>query len=531
MNALQVFLSLNIKKQIIASIAVIATVFALSLLVRQTLKPELDLLYSGLDSKVAGEVIAELAAKNIAYEVRGSAIYAESSKRDALRLELAKEGLPRQSIQGYELFDNVNSFAMTSDMFDTAYWRAKEGELARTILALPQVDLARVHLGAAKRTRFSGAQEAGSASVTIRASGGISAQTAKAVQYLTALSVAGLKPSDVVVVDAQNGIVAGPGSDADLIAGRMENGLGEMERARELKKNLLSLLEARLGKGNVRVSVMLDVERQSISLRERTFDPEARVVKSQTISEITDTSAGKTANVGIASNLPEGETNGSTNQSSRGETTETIQYEISELVRNSTILPGAIKRISVAILVNDIRTTNEDGQTVFTPRSAEELQALEELALASAGIDEKRGDVLTIKSLAFEQADLQGALEKPGLMQQFLEQYLWSMIRAGFLGLIVLLLGLFVIRPLFARPDNTEIHGLLGVDTDTNAASQALAMPDAQIARSDDPTEALINATNEDKDAAIKLLSSWLETDSLANNEGGDGSEIIGGNA
>ncbi len=526
MNALQVCLSLNVRKQIIATLAVVATIAAMSLLIKQTLKPQMDLLYSGLDGKVAGEVIAELAAKNVAYEVRGSAIYAQADKRDSLRLELAKEGLPRQSMAGYELFDDVNSFAMTSDMFDTAYWRAKEGELARTILALPSVDLARVHLGAAKRSRFSGAAAAQSASVTLRSSAGINMQTAKAVQYLTALSVAGLSPSDVVVIDAKLGIVAGPGSDGDMLAGRAEGGLGGLERAAGIKKNLLSLLEARVGNGNVRVSVTLDIDRKSETTTQRTFDPAASVVKSQTTREITDTSTGTTAAVGAASNLPDGDNATGSRNANRGETTETIQYEVSELIRNSKTLPGAIKRMSVAILINDIRKSGDDGQVQFIPRGQEELNALRELSLAASGIDGDRGDVLTLKSFAFETPDIEGATELPSAMSQFVERYLWSMVQAGFLGLVILALGMFVVKPLLSTTAGQNPEQALlgqmeisGIGTQSNAHTGLPAPQNGQgrlINTVEDPAEILKSAAKDNPDGAITLLSSWLEADSIS---------------
>ena len=529
MNALQVFLSLNVRKQILAAAAVLLTIAAMSLLVRQTMKPQMDLLYSGLDGKVAGEVIAELAAKNVAYEVRGSTIYAQADKRDALRLELAKEGLPRQSMAGYELFDDVNSFAMTSDMFDTAYWRAKESELARTILALPSVDLARVHLGAAKRSRFSGAPAAQSASVTLRASGGINSQTAKAVQYLTALSVAGLNPSDVVVIDANLGIVAGPGSDGDMGAGRADSGFGGLERAGEIKKNLLSLLEARVGSGNVRVSVTLDIDRKSETTTQRTFDPAASVVKSRTVREITDTSTGTTAAIGVASNLPDGDNAAGSSNANRGETTETIQYEVSELIRNSKTLPGAIKRISVAILINDIRSIDEAGEVTYTPRDQDELTALHDLSLASSGIDRTRGDVLTLKSFAFQTPDLTGAIVAPNPMSKFIERYLWSMVQAGFLGLIVLMLGMFVVKPLLSVPaDYAAAQPLLsqmdvpGIGTGQNITA-GLPAPQALeghlINPYEDPTKILKSAAKENPDGAVTLLSSWLEADISVQNE------------
>jgi len=214
-----------LQKKVVTLLSVLATVAAMYILTRTTLKPKTDLLYSGLDPAAAGEVIAKLEAMDVVYEVKGNAIYADKSRRDTLRLELARDGLPRQSVVGYELFDDLNSFAMTSDMFDTAYWRAKEGELARTLLAMPSIRSARVHLGTQKSKGFSSSPSANSASVTVSASGGLSAQQAKAIQYMTALSVSGLNPADVAVIDTVQGVIAGPGLDENAAQG----GAGDLE--------------------------------------------------------------------------------------------------------------------------------------------------------------------------------------------------------------------------------------------------------------------------------------------------------------
>ena len=106
----------------------------------------MTLLYAGLDPAAAGEVITALEQRGIAYSVQGDAIYVDGSKRDQSRMALAQEGLPKGGGAGYELLDDLNGFGTTAQMFDAAYWRAKEGELARTILVIPQVRAARVHL-------------------------------------------------------------------------------------------------------------------------------------------------------------------------------------------------------------------------------------------------------------------------------------------------------------------------------------------------------------------------------------------------
>ncbi len=519
-----------IQKRLIVVASVLATILALYALVKVTLKPKMDLLYAGLDPAAAGEVIAKLDGLDVPYQVRGGAIYTDALRRDALRLELAREGMPRQSVVGYELFDDVNSFAMTSEMFDTAYWRAKEGELSRTILAMPNIQTARVHLGVQKTSGFSRADPTKSASVTVTSSGSLTPQQAKAIQYLTALSVSGLEPNDIAVIDTQKGLIAGPGLEPD----NSEFGDGELERAASIKKNLLSLLEARVGVGNARVNVSLELDRDRESSVERTFDPDGRVLKSQTTSEVNDTSRGSTGAVTVASNLPEGDAGGGgTNSANRSQTDESVSYEVSELVRNREKMPGAITRMTIAVLVNDQISYGETGEVIREPRTAEELSTLQELVQAAAGLNVERGDELTVKNLSFEQPNLPDALVKPGMWEKFLDQYLGSVVQSGILAIVVLALGLFVVRPMLrgsanAGEGNAELMPLsLQDNSDFNAGSPdsmvdvsppALASSPAIAGHLDgptnpDPIETLKSMAAEKPEDSASLLSAWLDDD------------------
>jgi len=534
MNIFNVWMALPPQRKLGSILSVIATVAALYFLASTSLKPKTDLLYAGLDAAAAGEVIAKLETLDVVYSVKGNAIYADSRRRDSLRLELARDGLPRQNIAGYELFDDMNSFAMTSDMFDTAYWRAKEGELARTILAMPNVRTARVHLGMQKSKGFSNRRTVNSASVTISVSGGVTAQQAKAIQYLTALSISGLNPTDVAVIDTVQGVIAGPGLDGAIV----EGGAGELERAAEIKQNLMSLLEARVGIGNARVNVSMDIDREHITMAERNFDPDSRVVKSQTSSEITDSNTGTNGSVTVASNLPEGEAGGGSSSADRSETSETVTYEISEIVKNTEILPGGVKRMTVAVLVSDITTVNDDGSVTRTPRSDEEMQALTELIGTAAGLDDARGDKLSIKSLSFDRPIVTDAVEKPGLMAQFLERYLWSTIQAGILAAVILILGLFVVKPLLTQEGFETQSGLLPMSLDNGPG---ILGPDDQLAVSGrqpgdtlliegttepenandavaDPISQLKSVASDQASEAASLLASWLDQDTQAAN-------------
>lgn len=134
-----------------STIAIFVAVLGMSRLVTQ---PRMMLLYSGLDPSSAGEVVQSLQQMGVPFEVQGTSILVAATNRDELRLTLASEGLPASSGQGYELLDTLSGFGTTSQMFDAAYLRAKEGELARTIVSSPNISSARVHIATGSDNPF-----------------------------------------------------------------------------------------------------------------------------------------------------------------------------------------------------------------------------------------------------------------------------------------------------------------------------------------------------------------------------------------
>src|SRR6056297_3962365 len=177
------------------------------MLARMASSPTMTLLYSGLESGPAGEVVAALEQRGVAYDLRGGAILVDASQRDALRMTLAGEGLPSNSSKGYELLDGLSGFGTTSQMFDAAYWRAKEGELARTIVSSPNITSARVHLANTGGNPFQ-RDISPSASVMVTAPGtDVPTKQAQAIRYLVASAVPGMTPEDVSVIDSSGGLI------------------------------------------------------------------------------------------------------------------------------------------------------------------------------------------------------------------------------------------------------------------------------------------------------------------------------------
>ncbi len=430
-----------------ATLAMFAAVLGLS---RMATTPSMALLYSGLDSNAAGEVVLALEQRGVTYEVQGDSIRVDARMRDELRMTLAADGLPSASASGYELLDGMSGFGTTSQMFDAAYWRAKEGELARTILANPQIKAARVHIAQAPNQPFQRDAKA-TASVTVTTvSGSLSPVQAKALKHLVAAAVSGLNADDVQIIDTVGGLIAG--GDEALQPGQMGD-----DRAAELKHNVERLLAARVGPGKAVVEVAVDVVTDHEQITEHTFDPQSRVAISTDTEEKSNSATEPGADVTVASNLPQGAgaAGGANGQSQGNETRERVNYEVSETQREVLRAPGATRKISVAVMIDGILTSAADGTTTWAARPDAELAVLRELVASAVGLDEARGDVLTLKSLQFEILPVAGTLAEAGMLGAFGSIDVMSLIQMAVLAVVALILGLFVLRPLLLAAPRT----------------------------------------------------------------------------
>jgi len=440
---LAVWTALDMRKRIIVVGATLAMFVAVLGLARMAAQPSMALLYAGLEPGPAGEVMGALEARSVVSQVRGDAIYVEAPRRDELRMTLAAEGLPSTSAKGYELLDNLSGFGTTSQMFDAAYWRAKEGELARSIVSSPLIRAARVHIAVPDTQAFRNrGQPSGSVMIT-PAGDSLSAAHAKALKFLVASAVPGLAPDDVSVIDARGGLIL---SGEDM-AGETDAG----NRAEMLKRNVERLLEARVGFGNAVVEVSVDTVTESETILERVIDPERRVaIATETEETAAAASDSGTNGVTVASNLPNNGAGTAGKSSSNNTTTsERINYEVSETTREVSKGPGAIRRLSVAVLVDGLQSVNAAGEPAWQPRETGELDALRELVASAVGYDEARGDTITIKSMKFEPITAIGTEATGGVLSS-LQLDAASLIRVVVLAITALVLGLFVLRPILA---------------------------------------------------------------------------------
>lgn len=529
-NLLELWANLGNRRRIIVIGATLGMFLAVLGLARMAGTPNMALLYSGLESAAAGDVIAALDTQNAPYEVRGDAIYVDESQRDNLRMVLAGQGLPATGGTGYELLDTLSGFGTTSQMFDAAYWRAKEGELARTVLALPGVKSARVHVAQAPTQLF---QENGlpTASVTVvTATGALTAVQAKALRHLVAAAVPGMQPDDVAVIDSVSGLIP---SDSDAAAPNVAGN----SKASEIRENVERLLAARVGPGKAVVEVNVDVVTDREEVNEHIFDPAGRVAISTETQDKSGSSNGTEGSVTVASNLPAGDAGAAgSNQSQTTEKQERVNYEVSETSRQIIKAPGSVRKISVAVLVDQETVVAADGTVSLQPRSAEELATLTELVASAVGLDEARGDVLTLKSLPFQPIAVDGTLVEAGMFGSLGNLDLMSIIQLAVLSLVALILGLFVIRPILTSGNRTapqldapyaplaltgssERSGALDGEIDDLAMMMMPATADfseqeaAMNGLDTDPVARLRRLIEERQAESIEILRNWMEHD------------------
>ncbi|MEM8728831.1 MAG: flagellar basal-body MS-ring/collar protein FliF [Pseudomonadota bacterium] len=518
----------------VTALLVVATLFGMS---RIASRPNLGLLYAGLDPASAGDVVRALDQRGVTYQIRGDSIYVPMRDRDALRMTLAGDGLPATGGRGYELLDGLSGFGTTSQMFDAAYWRAKEGELARTIVGSPHIAQARVHIANGSSSPFQ-RSVAPTASIAVVASGGaISAEQAQALRFLVASAVAGLDIDDVAVIDS-NGKVIGVSEETAAST-------GAQDRAEDLREKVLRLIEARVGRGNAVVEVSVDTVTETESVRERRFDPDGRVAISVDTEERSNTSSETNSAVTVASNLPDGDAaNGGTGKAETSETRERINYEVSEVEREILRNPGAIRRLTIAVLVNNLIVPDANGTAQSVPRDEEEMDDLRELVSSAVGFDEARGDVITLKSMELPNVAPEGTVAEGGALLDLTGVDMMQLAQVGILALVALALGLFVVRPILAAPAALPMDAAPALPPANGDDSFGVAAPlDGEIDPGGDSflpplmggeldggigglpslgggeesaADRLRNLIGERQDETIEILRNWLEDEESA---------------
>ena len=456
-------------RQILIVVLVVGAIAAVAAGYMWSQEPDMQVLFSHLSPEDAGAIVTKLKEQKIPYTVEGNGgtILVPSDKVHELRLNLASQSLPQGGGVGFEIFDRTN-VGMTDFVQKLNYRRALQGELARTIGQLSEVERARVHLGVPERSLFSDQRERPRASVVLTLRGGksLGAGQIQGISHLVASSVEGLQPQDVTVVDSHGHILSQPAGD---LSAQQTGASADAKQAveKDLEARIQSMLERVVGRGKavVRVSSVLDFRK--VERTEEAYDPNIQVVRSENRSQ-EKTSAKEETEGGIAgttSNLPDKTTTatagGSTNSAVRSNAT--INYEINKSISRIIEPVGTLKRLSAAVLVDGSYETTQgkDGKTLrkYIARGDEEMKKLEDLVKKAVGYSEERGDQVQVFNVSFDTSadDLagQGGGEGAPLPNPMIGQY----VRYGLFGLLVIVILLFVVRPLIRLLSTAPLGG------------------------------------------------------------------------
>ncbi|MFQ5719034.1 MAG: flagellar basal-body MS-ring/collar protein FliF [Acidobacteriota bacterium] len=409
-----------------------------------------EIVYADLDPGDATDIAARLREENIPYRLSpgGRAIEVPVSRVDEARLTLSGAGLPRGGGAGFEMFDN-STFGMSDFVQNVNYRRALERELERTIERLDDVARARVHVAVPSESLFADEKRTAKASVVVELRGGrgLGAEEVAAISHLVSSAVDGMTPQKVSIVDTAGRVLSdgeGDGSMPALTASQL--GL-KAETEHQLMAKMIGILEPIVGAGRVRARADVTLDFTRVQRTEEIFDPEGSVVRSEQKTKEKRQGARPGGAPGVASNLPPGSAPrtgaGSLDESSK----KTVNYEVNRTVRNITEPVGAIKRLAVAVVVdNPSSAAAADGAAGEGAgrRTEEEMRQITALVKAAVGYNEERGDVLTVENVPFDTGPPEALpTSAPGPGRRF-----WiEVTRYAALVIVALIILMFVIRP------------------------------------------------------------------------------------
>lgn len=338
----------------------------------------------------AQELLATLSGRDLPVRLHQGKVEVRADRLDEARAIAAAAGLPRTG-KGFELFDGA-SLGQSSFAEQVNFRRALQGELARSITALAQVQGARVHLALGKRSVFKDRDERASASVALHLHPAqtLSAEQVRGVRQLVAASIEGLEPDSVVVVDNHGNLLDGADPNA-------ADKKAELERT--LTGRIRAMLERVTGVGKVSVVTTAVVDDREVSETQEVFDAANPAVRSESRTvDGPDAAANIGGIAGTRGNLPGAPAAAPTaGNGTAGRLQETKNYELSRTVRQTKKGDLQLQRLYVAVVVDHKR--GEDGKPVA--RSPEELAELTALARQAAGIDDSRGDKIEVRSIPF----------------------------------------------------------------------------------------------------------------------------------
>jgi flagellar M-ring protein FliF len=418
---------------------------------------QMDLLYGDLAPSDAKGIISQLEDQNIPYQMadNGKSILVPSDQVLKLRVQMAELAMPTGATVGYELFDNTSALGATQFTQNINMVRALEGELSRTIRSIDGVEGSRVHLVMPRREPFTREQVSPSASVVVRMRGRrLQPGQVIAIQNLIAASVPSMVPSQVSIIDERGNLLTKSAEEGGAMAQATQEELRKSEE-RRLARSIETLLERTVGLGKARAEVVAEMDFNRTVTNKETFDPDGQVLRSSTTIDEANKSSDAIESVSVAQNLPAGSFNNNggapTSTTEENRTEETVNYEITKVVTNQIKEAGEVRRLSVAVMVDGVTTTDANGDKTWAPRSQEEMDKINALVRSAMGFDATRGDQVEVVNMRFVDSDELFPTEDTWQFAGFTKEEIMRMAEGLGVAIVAILVILLVVRPLVTR--------------------------------------------------------------------------------
>jgi len=368
-------------------------------------------LYNGLVPEDAATVVQKLKEGGTPYRLanNGSTINVPEDRVAELRLELASAGVPKSGRIGFEIFDKTN-FGMTDFAERVNFRRALEGELERSVMAISEVEQARVHISFPQDSVYTDTKQPAKASVLIKIKTGdvLPDSAVPAITHLVASAVEGLAPEAVSVLDMRGNLLNRAKRTA--LNGTTDSSDAALEYRHQVEQDLTTKLETTLeplvGSGKFRVAVSADCDMSSGEQSEESYDPNRSVMVSSQRTDDNSTPGRVAGGVpGTASNLPDSSANGRLSGPGTTRHTENINYQSSRTVKHVVLPQGNLRRLSISVLLDQethMEGAGADAKRVLAAPSPERMKVIHDLVSAAVGLNIERGDQLIVESLPFE---------------------------------------------------------------------------------------------------------------------------------
>lgn len=519
-------------KKILAVAGIAAIIAVIIGIILWSNQPVYHPLYSNLSQEDAGAIAEKLKETKVPYQIKdGGSIMVPEDKVHELRLVLAGQGLPSGGGVGFEIFDRTN-IGMTDFVQKLNYRRALQGELARTISQLAEVEHARVHLAVPEKALFSEKKEQPSASVVLKLRSGrtLLQNQVQGIVHLIASSVEGLKAQNVTVVDTNGNILSRP--YGDTYGNHLTNYQVEYQRNLEksLEERVQSMLEHAVGHGKVVVRVSSAVDFKQIETTEEKYDPENASVRSEQRTQENSSGSSTTASgvPGVLSNLPGGKAEnpqvaggkGGTSSETK-KTQETVNYEINKTVSHILEPVGSLKRLSAAVLIDGnyemIKGTDGKELRKYIPRPEEEIKKYTEIVKKAIGYNEERGDEVEVVSIPFESNV--SINEEEITPAKFQISSLLPMMKYVVSVVAIALIFLFIVKPLM-KTVLTPTGQMGGIASGVGyggsltrvgeLGAEAAVYPQFQVDAESKAREEAIKIARENPQHTAKLIKAWI---------------------